>query len=203
MANDGVKKFQEKRTLIVIDLITEACRLLINKKENITALKIKEKIVKIAKKRKIENKYLVDEQSIMRNSKYKLIVDTFKKEQTKKTIAPKNIEEMNQFNLRDKFDMITQDYLELLDEKKLFEKLYLDNKLEIQRLEKLFKTKNINHNENKMDLEKSIEIIGIINVLLEKGPLIINKNEKNVIIKSYSQKEDDRFEFTEKEWKTL
>lgn len=50
MANEGVKRFHEERTNIIINLINEACEYLLNKKQNITASKIEEEIRKIAKK---------------------------------------------------------------------------------------------------------------------------------------------------------
>ncbi|MCG3651379.1 hypothetical protein L5F32_03735 [Aliarcobacter butzleri] len=204
MPNSGVKRFQEERTNIAVNLINEACKYLLEKNENITAKKIEEKIRKLAKKKNIDDKYLVDEQSIRRNKKYKTIYANYKSEQNnikkEQNNAKKDIE---QFSLRDKFDLISQNYLELLDEKNFLNKLYLDTKNEKEKLEKLLKVNNIYSVDRRLDSKKSAEVIKIMNKLLEKGAVILKRDDNKIILKSYNQKEDDRYEFSADEWDSI
>jgi predicted nuclease with TOPRIM domain len=194
----GINTFQSERTEIVKSLVEQGCKILTEKNIKISANKVTEQVHLLAEKRKIDNKYLVDEQTISRNGVYNNIWKKYKKIQNQKQSNRKSIvsKKFEEFDLRDKHDMLMQDYIELMDEMKFL-------KSECEKLkQKNPETLNTNLTNIAPDQTNS-KIIQAIKVLVNEGPTIIVRKDGKVIVKSHLNDETKRYEFLEKEWKYI
>lgn len=199
MANDGVRKLHETRTNTVVELLHLVCQLLLKKNQKMTNTIIALKIREMAKQKKIDEKYIVDSQTLGRNEPYKTIIKDYKKK-VKASVPTKNKVNFDKFKLRDKFDMLSQDYIELLDEKKWIEKEKKQLEEKNYELKMLF---NQNYHQGTTESKTTSEIIRHIKNIIKKGPVIINKNSNKIIIKSYKQSNEYRYELNEDDWDKL
>jgi hypothetical protein len=100
--------------------------------------------------------------------------------------------------------MLQQEYIEAIDENKLLE-------MKINDLKKELETTNLNttlNNQRKdVKVKEKIEILEIINLItnmINNGPIIISKNDINIIIKdALNINTDNRFVFPIKNWEEL
>lgn len=206
MNRSRAKDYQENRIKMIQELIKESCEFLLEMKIIINATSITKKVEEIFKERKLNEELLVDQQTIGRRKYYNNIWKSYQKKQN--TSSQKRGEEktkdFNLFDIRDKFDMLQQDYIEAIDENKLLE-------MKINDLKKELETTNLNttlNNQRKdIKVKEKIEILEIINLItnmINNGPIIISKNDINIIIKdALNINTDNRFVFPIKNWEEL
>lgn len=201
----GAKDFQDKRTDLLIQLLEESSKTLINEGTEIKPSSIIKKLTKIFLEREIETKYFVTEQTIRRNKKYSNVWMHFKKIQEKSSSQQKNnsLKKFdNEFQLRDYCDILQQDYIEAMDMNKWLDKQVEDLNKEIEELKK---TKGTEYTVLANNDSHRYKLVTEIKELLDKGPLVITRlSNQNVVIKNTNTiNEDRRIQFSEDEWKTL
>ena len=206
MNRSRAKDYQENRIKMIQELIKESCEFLFEMKIIINATSITKKVEEICKERKLNEELLVDQQTIGRRKYYNNIWKSYQKKQN--TSSQKRGEEkakdFNLFDIRDKFDMLQQDYIEAIDENKLLE-------MKINDLKKELETTNLNtalNNQRKdIKVKEEIEILEIMNLItnmINNGPIIISKNDIHIIIKdALNINTDNRFVFPIKSWEEL
>lgn len=199
MKSCGAKEFQLERTELISKLIEEACEDLIKNKIKISASKVSDKIDVFFKVRNIDSKFHVEEQSISRNFNYSKIWKPYKKKQLlldNSKLRINKLSKYDEFELRDKFDLLQQDFIELYDYNTWIQKNNNELKLKLE-----------NSSNNKIENPQILEIINIfktINTLLTEGSVIITKNKNNIIIKSAITMDDSKkFAFTFENWNRL
>ncbi|WP_434637060.1 hypothetical protein MLC35_11295 [Sulfurimonas sp. NW7] len=205
MQTIGTKIFQETRINLNRELIPEACENLLQKNIKITAKSIEEELEKIYAEKKIDLKYIVKQQSIGRQKYYKSIWKKFQKKQnldlTKKISSTSYVDE---FELRDKMDMLQQDYIELLDESIWLKKENNDLKQKVQELSRDYNTSNVKIEGIKSSNSNCKDILHFINGLLQDGPVSIvhiQKDSRNeIIIKSHLNKITSKLELPIEYW---
>ena len=114
----GAKDFQDKRSELLIQLLEESSKALVNEGAVIKPSSIMKKLTKIFLEREIEPKYFVTEQTIRRNKKYSNVWMHFRKIQEKSSSEQKNNSFKkfdNEFQLRDYCDILQQDYIDAMD----------------------------------------------------------------------------------------
>ena len=207
MSEYGAKNFQIKRENIIIKYVKEAGDFLLTEEVSISARTISETVISLLKKNNIEKKYYVEEQTIGRNKKYKTI---WQSDQKKQQLLPRKIStkknmELDEFEVRDKLDMLQQDYFTLLDK-------YRFHKNEKSNLEKENKSllaiaKQNNQNNNILDIGKTIlsqevNIVKLINNILDNGSVVIVKKEEEdeIIIKNINNSNQERAIISISEW---
>lgn len=202
MSVQGIGEFQQQRKELIQAYSKKACSILMDENKIINAKSVAEKVEKLFEENGVDKKYLVDSQSIGRNQEYSHIWKTYKQEQRHKRNAEDKttFEQIKEFELRDKYDMLTQDYIELLDEKKWIEHQLKTLKQENKRLSETIQSEQHGISTNNFNLEGR-PIVEAIKGLVEEGATIIVKTEGKVIIKSYVvMDESKRFEFPEELW---
>lgn len=203
MNNSRAKGFQNQREEIIKELVNDASNILLEKNTLINGPSVSKKVAELFKKRKIENKFFVKEQSIGRNKIYNKI---WKDYQAKQSKLPQKIKEkeklskeFNYFDAQDKYDLLQQDYIEAIDENNLLNMNLKELKKEIAA----YKANNsIDKPTNKST--DALEIINLITNMLKEGPIIISKDNTNIIIKdALTVKNDSRFIFPIKKWEDI
>lgn len=198
----GIGEFQQQRKELIQEYSKKACLILMDENTIINAKSVAEKIEKLFEENGIDKKYLVDSQSIGRNQEYSHIWKASKQEQRHKRNAEdkKGFEQVKEFELRDKYDMLTQDYIELLDEKKWIEHQLKMLKQENKRLSETIQSEQHGIYTNNSNPEAR-PIVEALKALVEEGATVILKKEGKIIIKSHAvMDESKRFEFPEELW---
>lgn len=201
----GAKDFQDKRSELLIQLLEESSKALVNEGAVIKPSSIMKKLTKIFLEREIEPKYFVTEQTIRRNKKYSNVWMHFRKIQEKSSSEQKNNSFKkfdNEFQLRDYCDILQQDYIEAMDMNTWLDKQIKNLNKEIEELKK---TKSTEYTVLANNDSHRYKLVSEIKELLDKGPLVITRlSNKNVVIKNTNTtNEDRRIEFMEYEWETL
>lgn len=200
MQAKGIRKFQEERSKIIINYINQACLTLLEKGIDISRNSVSQEIERKFKKHKIDIKYLVDAQTIGRNYKYSSIWKKYKKKQ-KRTLLTKT-EKKNkefEFSIRDKYDMLKQDYIELNDK---FNYLIEENKNNIRKIKALTldnskRDFNTAYNSNN---NLSSDILFNIQKMLKNDSVIIIEKSESIIIKNFNIKDDNKIIVDKEEW---
>lgn len=205
MRGQGIEEFKQQRKELVQEYSEKACCILMDNGTTIDAGSVAKKVEELFKENGIDTKYLVDSQSIGRNVEYSNIWRTYKQEQRHKRNAEKNtaLDKVKGFELRDKYDMLTQDYIELLDDKKWIEHQLNILKQENKRLSESIRSEQTGIDKTYSDSE-SRAIFEALKVLVDEGPTVVLKKEGKVTIKSHAhQDESKRYEFPEELWNKL
>lgn len=203
MEDKGIREFQKEREVIITTLINKSCITLLEKKINISINSVTEEVINNFEKENIDKKYLVSAQTIGRNRKYNVIWRKYKKKQeitffTKKEKINKELE----FSIRDKYDMLKQDYIELLDN---YNYLLKENKEYIKKIESHKQTeviKDFNNFKNHNN-DLSINISRSLKNLLINGPVIIIEKDNQIIIKNLDLKDDNKIIINKNEWNNI
>lgn len=200
MKDKGIRNFQEERSSIIINLINQSCSILLKKEINISGKSVTLEIIKLFKKENIKLKYLVSEQTISRTTKYNSIWKEFKKKQNERFYSKqeKKNKELS-FSLRDKYDMLKQDYIELYDQYNLIFNVDI-NKKESNKESNERKDINIFKDDAKNFL---IETIDNIKNLLKNGSVIIVEKDDVVIIKNMNLKDTHKIIIDKDKWNNL
>jgi dGTP triphosphohydrolase len=203
MKNKGIKKFQQERYEIIIDLINQSCIILLKKGVDIIANSVAEEVVKLFKKENIDTTYLVSAQTIGRNKKYNSIWKKFQKKQ-KQTFLTKR-EKSNrelEFSIRDKYDMLKQDYIELNDQYTYLSKESEENIKKIEIFEQNISKENFNTNKKSTN-DLPLEILISLKKLLINGSVAIVEKEDSIIIKNINLKDDHKIIIGKDKWHTI
>lgn len=205
MRGQGIEEFRNQRKELIQEYSEKACCILMDDDTTINAESVAAKVEKLFKENGINTKYLVDSQSIGRNEEYSHIWKDYKHKQRHKRNAEKNtaLDKVKGFELRDKYDMLTQDYIELLDDKKWIEHQLNILKQENKRLSETIQGEQAGIDKIYLHSEGSA-ILEALKTLVEEGATLVMKKEGIVIIKSYAiQDESKRYEFPEELWKKI
>ena len=203
MESKGIEEFQQERYEIIINFINQSCVTLLKKGADISANSVTQEVVKLFKKENIDTKYLVSMQTIGRNQKYNSIWKNYKNKQ-KQTFLTKR-EKKNkelEFSIRDKYDMLKQDYIELDDD---YTYLLKENKENIKKIESLKQNalrKDFSTNKKHND-DLSIEILTSIKKLLINGSVAIVKKDDSIIIKSINLKDENKIIIDKDKWNSI
>lgn len=204
MNNYGAQQFQEEREDLICNLIQRACELLSVEEILINARTVSEKISYLFENEKIDMKFYVKEQTIGRNPVYNRIWKNYqKKQQIQPNNKRKNYSKLDEFELRDKLDILQQEYVELSDENKFLVQQNIDLKKELESLITSKKTHVQIQNNIQTTSSKHNNILQLINDILSNGPVAIVKKETDdeVIIKNYKNSNQERVILTIDEWK--
>lgn len=201
----GAKDFQDKRTNILIQLLEEICQNFLDKGIEINPRSIMKKLTETFLEREINSKFLVTKQTIERNIEYRKVWKKYKEIQDEKSSKKKNksIKKFdNEFQLRDYYDILEQDYIEAIDMNKWLNIQVEELRNEIKKLEKIRGTDYTILANNDSHRYK---LVSEIKESLNKGSLVVTRlPNQSVVIKNTSTTNDDRrIEFSEDEWKTL
>lgn len=203
MRGEGIKEFQIKRHDILIYCVNKSSLTLLEKGINVSPTTIIQEIAKIFKEENINTKYLVTAQTIGRNEKYNSIWKKFKKKQ-KKTFLTKH-EKKNkelEFSIRDKYDMLKQDYIELNDE---YSYLVKENNQNIKKIDSL-RQNDLKNNFNTVKNYKndsSVNFLISLKKLLTTGSIVIVEKDDCIVIKNLNQKDDNKITIDKNEWQKL
>lgn len=205
MKTSGIEEFQNIRKEIMLRVISQSCQILLDKKEKINPANVVAHVKEIFEEENLDMKYFVGEQSIGRNPEYRTVVDKY--ETIQKNAKPKRkqttVSKYDEFDLRDKYDLLSQDYIELLDKYKWLENQNISLKKSNESLISKTQKRDL-YNDNPLQ-EKSIQknIVEKIKMLVEAGATVIIKSENKIIIKSYLNHQDKRYEFSLNDWNSL
>lgn len=205
MRGQGIEDFRNQRKELIQEYSEKACRILMDDDTTINAESVVAKVEELFKDNGIDTKYLVDSQSIGRNVEYSHIWRTYKQEQRHKRNAEKNtaLDKVKGFELRDKYDMLTQDYIELLDNKKWIEHQLNILKQENKRLSEAIQGEQAGIDKIHLHSEDGA-ILEALKTLVKEGPTLVMIKEGIVTIKSYAdQDESKRYKFPEELWKKI
>jgi len=205
MQTTGTKIFQETRINLNRELIPIACENLLQKNIKITAEAVAKELEIIYTEKKLDLRYIVKQQSIGRQQYYKSIWKKFQKKQnldlTKKISSTSY---MDEFELRDKMDMLQQDYIELLDESTWLKKENNDLKQKIHALSLNHDVQNVETNTVENSTNDCKDILRFINELLQNGPVSIihmQQDDRNeIIIKSHLNKITSKLKLPIEHW---
>lgn len=204
MRPEGIKSFQEDRGTITEELVQKAADNLVKKHVNISGRTIFIEYQKLFKKKNLGNKYFVSEQTISRNTRYSSIWQDIKKKiNIENKLKKTNTKNQEAFSLRDQYDLLKQDYIELLDEFKLIEKAKKEQEEEIKKLKTMISTKEIYQYEDIISKKHPSEIINSIKSLLLNGMVVIIKKDNKIIFKNNNLNDDNRIEIQEEEWNNI
>lgn len=203
MEDKGLREFQQRRTEIMINIINKSCDTLLKKGINISVKSVTEEVTKNFKKENIDKKYLVSSQTIGRDIKYNKIWKTFQKKQKGNFITKydkKNTEV--EFTIRDKYDMLKQDYIELKDQ---YTYVIQENTKYIETI-KSYNNDYLIENTNliqKPDNQLAIELLTYIKELLRNGSVIIVEKDNKTIIKNMNIKDDNKIIIDKNKWDSI
>lgn len=201
MEDKGIRDFQKERYEIITTCINQACINLIEKRIHISQGTVEKEVLSIFKKENINPKYIVSAQTIGRNKNYSSIWKKYKKKHTEKflTKREKATKEL-EFSIRDKYDMLKQDYIELLDN---YNYLIKENKKHLQKMQ----SSDTNISENDFSAFKSdkedlaLKILKTIKKLMSnKNSLVIQEKEESLIIKTINLKDNNKIIIDKEEW---
>lgn len=203
MEDKGIREFQQKREKIIISLINKSCIALLEKKIDISINSVTQEIISNFDKEKIDKKYLVSTQTIGRNKKYSSIWKEYKKKQkitffTKKEKINKELE----FSIRDKYDMLKQDYIELMDNYTYLQKKYKEDIKENKSHHQIEVRKDFTAFKNYGE-DESIKVLTSLKNLLINGSVVIVEIDNTIIIKNLNQKDDNRITINKDEWNKI
>lgn len=203
MNDYGAQQFQHEREELICNLIERACELLLVEEILINARTVSEKISNFFENEKIDMKFYVKEQSIGRNSVYNRIWKSYQKKQKIQPSKRKNYSKLDEFELRDKLDILQQEFVELNDENKFLVQQNIDLKKELESLMNAKATHAQIENNIQTNSSTHINILQLINDVLSNGPVAIVKKETDneVIIKNYKNSNQERVIITIDEWK--
>lgn len=200
MKHSGIIEFQEKRKQIMKTLIEEASTTLFQ--SNLTSISAKEvskKVQELAKKKNIDPSYIVSEQTIGRTKAYNVIWKKYKKQQLRNLNSPTNNYEPDDFKLRDAYDLLSQEYIELLDSQQWTDARIKELTDTNHRLQESLESNSNPQRHSAL----SFEILKIIKNILHTGSVVITKKNGNILIKSYDPNNQERFLFSAEEWETI
>ena len=197
----GIRDFQKERSQIIKELIHEAGKNLLKRKTIISAKTISYEVQKLFNKKALDMKFLVTEQTIGRNKQYKSIWQVYKQQQKEDYISNKktSIHE-HEFSIRDKYDKLKQEYVEILD-------LYTLERQQTKELTQKIKkhevfTNDITRYEDNISNNRSI-LLHNIKEMLTNGSVVIIKNNSSIIIKNLKIHDSQKIEITEEEWTAI
>lgn len=203
MQDKGIREFQKRRTQIMINIINKSCNTLLKKNIRISISTVTAEVIKNFENDNINKQYLVSAQTISRESKYNKIWKSFQKKQKSEFPTKNNIKNKEfEFTLRDKYDMLKQDYIELKDQY-----LYV-----IQENTKYIETiKSYNKNNtiiNSISHEKSNnnvsqEILNFIKILLKNGPVIVIEKDDSIIIQNTLMRDNNKTIIDKNKWNNI
>lgn len=203
MQDKGIREFQQRRTQIMINIINKSCNTLLKKNIRISISTVTAEVIKNFENDNIDKQYLVSAQTISRESKYNKIWKSFQKKQKSEFPTKNNIKNKEfEFTLRDKYDMLKQDYIELKDQY-----LYV-----IQENTKYIETiKSYNKNNtiiNSISHEKSNnnvsqEILNFIKILLKNGPVIVIEKDDSIIIQNTLMRDNNKTIIDKNKWNNI
>lgn len=202
MKTSGIEEFQNIRKKIMLRVIHQTCQKLLEKKITINPANVAGYAKELFEEEKIDLKYFIGKQSMGRNKEYRTVLEQYRNTQkhTKSISLQRTSTKYDEFELRDKYDLLSQDFIELLDKYKWLESQIKSLKKNNNSLMLKLQKQGI-YNENPLkgnSLQKNI--IETIKILVDVGATVILKNNDKIIIKSYSDREDKRYEFSLEEW---
>lgn len=205
MRGQGIEDFHNQRKELIQEYSKKACCILMDDDITIDSESVAAKVEQLFKENEIDTKYLVGSQSIGRNKEYSNIWKDYKHKQRHKRNAEKNtaLDKVKGFELRDKYDMLTQDYIELLDNKK-----WIEHQLNILKQENKRLSESILGEQSGIEKvysnSESRAIFEALKILVDEGATVVLKKEGKVTIKSHAhQDESKRYEFPEELWNKL
>ena len=200
MEDKGIREFQKQRYEIITNCITQSCLTLLEKGIHVSQSTVSQEVMKIFKNEKINIKYLVSEQTIGRNKQYNSIWKKAKRKQ-KETILTKR-EKKNkelEFSIRDKYDMLKQDYIELNDN---YTYLLNENKKNIVSPRDQQFTKEVSTSKNSND-DLSSEIVISLKKLLIHGAVVIIQKDNSIVIKNLNLKDECKIIINKDRWDSI
>lgn len=203
MQDKGIREFQQRRTEIMINIINKSCNTLLKKNIQITINTLTAEVIKNFENDNIDKRYLVSAQTISRDSKYNKIWKSFQKKQKNEFPTKNNIKNKEfEFTLRDKYDMLKQDYIELKDQY-----LYViqENTKYIETIKSYNKNNTITDSISyeKSNNNVSQEILNFIKILLKNGPVMIIEKDDNIIIQNTLMRDNNKTIIDKNKWNNI
>lgn len=203
MQDKGIREFQQRRTEIMINIINKSCNTLLKKNIQITINTLTAEVIKNFENDNIDKRYLVSAQTISRDSKYNKIWKSFQKKQKSEFPTKNNIKNKEfEFTLRDKYDMLKQDYIELKDQY-----LYViqENTKYIETIKSYNKnntiTDSISHEKSNNNVSQ--EILNFIKILLKNGPVMIIEKDDSIIIQNTLMRDNNKTIIDKNKWNNI
>lgn len=203
MQDKGIREFQQRRTEIMINIINKSCNTLLKKNIQITINTLTAEVIKNFENDNIDKRYLVSAQTISRDSKYNKIWKSFQKKQKSEFPTKNNIKNKEfEFTLRDKYDMLKQDYIELKDQY-----LYViqENTKYIETIKSYNKnntiTDSISHEKSNNNVSQ--EILNFIKILLKNAPVMIIEKDDSIIIQNTLMRDNNKTIIDKNKWNNI